>query len=136
MECSYMWSRTWLSKDSHHTIFHNLLLVLWLQMKGSSSHPLLVLVSLPQIGSSVHWVHSNIVGCCKLNYAHILTFWWNHTCVWISNCVKFCMCSKVNIRVHNEGNKAICDSIIVKFTCLEIDFQPHEFQKLCLLLNM
>ena len=47
--------------------FHNLLLVLSLQMKGNSRHPLLLLLPLSQIGSSVHQVHSNLHAC-------ILTF--------------------------------------------------------------
>ena len=46
------------------------------------------------------------------------------------------MHSKVNIRVNYQGNKAICDGIIVKFTFLAIDFHPQEFQELCLLLNV
>ena len=46
------------------------------------------------------------------------------------------MCSKVNIRVNYQGNKTICDGIIVKFAILAIDFHPQEYQELCLLLNM
>ena len=59
----------------------------------------------------------------------------SHMCMNFKLCL-ICMHSKVNIRVNYQGNKAICDGIIVKFTFLAIDFHPQEFQELCLLLNV
>ena len=49
---------------------HNLLIVLSLQMIGSSSHPLSPLLSLCQITLRVHQVHPNLQAYCKCKCMH------------------------------------------------------------------